>query len=105
MNQKVKQQRFLKYLWLLNVLKKLTYGHLLGLGSGSGSGSGSGPRRPDPDPTKKVRIRPDADPQRWYKLQNRTKNTNIAYSVLSSHGHFYMHCSIGYQCCGAASFL
>jgi hypothetical protein len=53
MNQKVKQQRFLKYLWLLNILKKLRYGHLLG----SGSCSGSGPRRPDPDPTKKVRIR------------------------------------------------
>jgi hypothetical protein len=51
MNQKVKQQRFLKYLWLLNILKKLRYGHLLG------PGSGSCPRRPDPDPTKKVRIR------------------------------------------------
>jgi hypothetical protein len=67
MNQKVKQQRFLIYLWLLNILKKLTYGHLLG--PGSGSGSGSGPRRPDPDPdpTKKVRIRPDPDPdpQHW----------------------------------------
>jgi hypothetical protein len=59
MNQKVKQPRFLKYLWLLNILTKLRYGHLLG------PGSGSGPRRPDPDPTKKVRIRPDPDPQHW----------------------------------------
>jgi hypothetical protein len=57
MNQKVKQLRFLEYLWLLNILKKLRFGHLLG------PGSGSGPRRPDPDPTKKVRIRPDPDPQ------------------------------------------
>jgi hypothetical protein len=63
MNQKVKQQRFLKYLWLLIILKKLRY--LLGPGSGSCSGSGSGPRRPDPEATKKVRIRPDPDPQHW----------------------------------------
>jgi hypothetical protein len=41
MNQKVKQQRFLKYryLLLLNILKKLRYGHLLGRGFVSGSGS------------------------------------------------------------------
>jgi hypothetical protein len=50
-----KKQRFLKYLWLLNILKKLSYDHLLGPVSGSSSGSGT--RRPDPDPTKKVRIR------------------------------------------------
>jgi hypothetical protein len=54
--QKVKQQRLLKYLWLLNIQQKLRYGHLLG--PGSGCGSGSGPIGPDPDPTKKVRIRP-----------------------------------------------
>jgi hypothetical protein len=33
MNQKIKQQRFLKYLWLLNILQKLRYGHFLGPGS------------------------------------------------------------------------
>jgi hypothetical protein len=44
MNQKVKQQRFLKYLWLLNILKKLRYGHLLGPGSGSD--------QKGPDPTR-----------------------------------------------------
>jgi hypothetical protein len=59
MNQKVKYQKFLKYLWLLHTPKKLTYGQLLR------QGSGSGPRRPNPDPTKKVRIRPDPDPQHW----------------------------------------
>jgi hypothetical protein len=58
MDQKVKQHRFLKYLWLLHKPKKLIQSHLLR------PGSGSGPRRPDPDPTKKVRIRPDPDPQR-----------------------------------------
>jgi hypothetical protein len=56
-DQKVKQHRFRKYLWLLNTPKKFIQSHLLR----PGSGSGSGPRRPDPDPdpNKKVRIRPD----------------------------------------------
>jgi hypothetical protein len=53
MNQKIKQQGFLKYLWLLQIQKKVKIG------------SGSGPRRPDPDPAKKVQIRPDPDPQHW----------------------------------------
>jgi hypothetical protein len=51
MNQKVKQETFLKYLWLLHIPKKFILGHLLR----PGSEYGSGPRRPDP--TKKVRIR------------------------------------------------
>jgi hypothetical protein len=50
-NQKVKQQRFLKYLWLLLTPNKLILVHLLR------PGSGSGPRRLDPDPSKKVQIR------------------------------------------------
>jgi hypothetical protein len=45
MNQKVKQQRFLKYLWFF-LLRP---------------GSGSARRRQDPDPTIKVWIRPDPD--------------------------------------------
>jgi hypothetical protein len=60
MNQKVKQ-RFQKYLWLLNILKKLRYGHLSGAGSGSGSGSGCF-RKSDSDPDP-VKIHPD--PQHW----------------------------------------
>jgi hypothetical protein len=36
MNQKVKKQRFLKYLWLLHIPKKLRYGLFLRPGSGSG---------------------------------------------------------------------
>jgi hypothetical protein len=35
MDQKVKQQRFLKYLWILHIPKKLILGHLLRPGSGS----------------------------------------------------------------------
>jgi hypothetical protein len=35
MDQKVKQHRFLKYLWLLHTPKKLTQSYLLGPGSGS----------------------------------------------------------------------
>jgi hypothetical protein len=60
MNQKGKQEAFLKYryLWLLHIQKKLILGHLLRLGSGSG------PRRPDPGPTKKVQIQPD--PEHWF---------------------------------------
>jgi hypothetical protein len=50
MDQKVKQHRFLEYLWILHTPKKLIQTHLLRPGSGSGTGSGSGPRRPDPDP-------------------------------------------------------
>jgi hypothetical protein len=50
MNEKVKKQRFLEYLWLLLTPKKFIKGHLLR------PGSGSGPRRPDPN--KKARIRP-----------------------------------------------
>jgi hypothetical protein len=57
MNQKVEQQKFLKYLWLLHTPKKLILGHLLM------PGSGSDPRRPDP--TKRVRIRTDPDRQHW----------------------------------------
>jgi hypothetical protein len=49
MDQKVKQHRFIKYLWLFHTPKKLMQSHLLR--PGSGSGSGSSPRRPDPDPT------------------------------------------------------
>jgi hypothetical protein len=45
MDQKVKQQRSLKYLWLLGTAEKFI-----------GPGSGSCPRRPDPDLIKKVRI-------------------------------------------------
>jgi hypothetical protein len=83
MTQKVKQQGFLKYLWLLNILKKLRYGHLLGQETGSSYGSGSGPRRLDSDPTKKVRIRirpkrsgfgsdqkgPDSDPTKKVRIR------------------------------------
>jgi hypothetical protein len=39
MNEKVKQHRFLKYLWLLHTPKKLIHSHLLRPGSGSASGS------------------------------------------------------------------
>jgi hypothetical protein len=46
MNEKVKKHIFLKYLWLEK----------------KGAGSGSVPSHPDQDPTKKVRIRPDQDP-------------------------------------------
>jgi hypothetical protein len=55
MNQKVKQQVILQYLWILHTPKKLIKGHLLRPGPGSGTSH----RRPDPDPdpTKKVRIR------------------------------------------------
>jgi hypothetical protein len=49
MDQKVKQHRFLMYLWLFHTPKKLIQSNLLR------PGSGSGPKRPDP--TKKVRIR------------------------------------------------
>jgi len=35
----------------------------IGSGSVSGSGSGENFPDPDPDPTKKVRIRPDSNPQ------------------------------------------
>jgi hypothetical protein len=74
MNQKGKQQRFLEYFCLLNVIKRLRYGNLLG------PGSGSGPRRLDPDPTKKVRIRPDPDPdpdpQHWQYLKNLNRSLN-----------------------------
>jgi hypothetical protein len=68
MDKKIKQHRFLKYLWLLHTPKKLIQSHLLRSGSEFGSGSGSGPRCPDP--TKKVRIRPDLDPQHcsWHEL-------------------------------------
>jgi hypothetical protein len=39
MDQKVKQHRFLKYLWLKHTPKKLIQSHLIRPGSGSGSGS------------------------------------------------------------------
>jgi hypothetical protein len=42
MNQKLYQQIFLKYLYLLHTIKKLRQVHLVRLGFGSG------PRRPDP---------------------------------------------------------
>jgi hypothetical protein len=44
MNQKVKEQGFLKFLWLLHTPKRLIYDHLLGLGSGNGSDQ----KGPDP---------------------------------------------------------
>jgi hypothetical protein len=50
MNQKVKQQIFLKYLWLLYTPEEFILVHLQGLGSRSG------PRRPGPNSTEKVRI-------------------------------------------------
>jgi hypothetical protein len=55
MDQKVKQQGFIRALWILHTPKILRYGHLLR------PESESGPRRPDmepdPDPTNKARIR------------------------------------------------
>jgi hypothetical protein len=81
LDQKVKQHRFLKYLWLLNTPKKCIQSHLLR------PGSGSGPRRSDPDPTKKVRIRPDPDPQHWLRgtlLVERPVNVETAANLYYS---------------------
>jgi hypothetical protein len=61
MDQKVKQYRFFKHLWLLHTPKKLIQSHLLRPGAGYGFGL----RRLDPDPTKEVRIRPDPDSQQF----------------------------------------
>jgi hypothetical protein len=71
MNKKVKQQRF-----LYTHKKKLILGHLIRPGFGSGL------RRPDPEPTKKVRTRPDLDPQHC-SLYVRT--LNFAYYLAKRH--------------------
>jgi hypothetical protein len=53
MIQKFKQQRFLKYLWLLHTPKKWIFGRVIYLGQ-------------YPDPNKKVWIRPDPDSQHCF---------------------------------------
>jgi hypothetical protein len=58
MNRKVKQQSFLKYLWLYGYAKKVEIGSFIKAWIWIRSQtSGSGPRHPDPDTTKKIRIR------------------------------------------------
>jgi hypothetical protein len=76
MNQKVKQQRFLKYLWLLNILKKFIYCNFLG----PGSGSGSDPRHPDP--TKKVWIRPKRSGSDRIRIRNTAVSKYNNYLLL-----------------------
>jgi hypothetical protein len=53
MNQKVKQYRFLKLIWLLNTPKKF----IPVQSDVVTPGSGSGPRCPDPVPDVRIRIR------------------------------------------------
>jgi hypothetical protein len=68
MDQKVKQRRFLKHLWLLHTLKKFIYSHLLRPGS-----------EPDPDPVLDARIR--IRPKRSGSDRIRIRNTAGYYKA------------------------
>jgi hypothetical protein len=77
MDQKVKQHRFLKYLWLLRTPKKLIQCHLLRPGSGSGSDQ----KGSDPDPQHSTQLNINVTSDATPALDN-GRHTVPAYAVL-----------------------